>query len=286
MLSEKRLDEEMVDQLLGTPNTGSTLLKLTQKRPDNPAPSSSQSHSSPSTHDNTTPVHSAPALPVRSNSTASRPGLYAPSSSASHSSHDVFYTPGQGSTPMAGTTPTVERTGLNLSHDSATTVAPAATALRALTDPSRVTLPARPESDVMGNVELMADGRRVSQDSGTEESITDDSAALLSSSSRRESATTSEESPESHGNRSRSTTTTSHHGSRPPSRDRGIPASLSRSRAGSLSSAGHTLTRARSSSITLLREGAGAVQGAVRRARSGTTDGNAYSRMDGDSTRN
>jgi hypothetical protein len=64
-----------------------------------------------------------------------------------------------------------------------------------------------------------------------------------------------------------------------------MTAAVNRSRAGSASSVNHVLTRARSSSITLLREGAGAVQGVVRRARSGTVDGNAYAEIAGDSTR-
>ena len=64
-----------------------------------------------------------------------------------------------------------------------------------------------------------------------------------------------------------------------------IVAAVGRSRAGSTASANHVIIRARSSSITLLRESAGAVQGVVRRARSGTVDGNAYDKIEGDDTR-
>lgn len=282
----RKMDEDTMEELLGTPTTGSTLLKISQTRPANPGPPSSQAHSSPSSHDHpATPSHPGPLIPVRTSSNTSDAGLYAPSSQASQSSHDVFYTPMQGNTPQVGMTPTAEYPGMSVVQSSLATPTPSSAALRGLIDPSRATLPARPESDVMGNQETLEDPPRISHESGTEGSVTDDSAALLSRSSRRESEATSEGAPDSARSRSQSTTSPGHGGSRPPSRDRAVSAAFSRSRAGSLGTVGQTLTRARSSSITLLREGAGTVQGVVRRARSGTVDGRPYDPVDGDTTR-
>jgi hypothetical protein len=280
MMSEKRLSEGVVDKLFGTPTTGSTMLKLSQARPHNPAPSSSQTYSLPSDQDLSSQGKAGPTVPYRTNSQRSN-ALYAPSSQASQSSHDVFYTPAQGNTPQVGMTPTTERTGMNLGAVSQSTIGGAPIALRSMSDPSRATLPARPESDALG------EQPRVSQDSGTEESITDDSAALLSSSSSgRESSAATVGSESLTRGRSRSITSASQ-GGRPTSRDRGASGILGRSRTGSLSSVGQTLTRARSSSINILRGGSGTVQGAVRRVRSGTVgDVNGYNRVsDDDGTR-
>jgi len=147
-------------------------------------------------------------------------------------------------------------------------------------DPSRGTLPARPESGIMGDQELLSINRLSQMSAGSDESITDDSAALLSASSRRGSEATTTTGEES-GRPSRSSSTASQqHGSRRSSVSR-IVAAVGRSRAGSTASGIHVITRARSSSITLLRESAGAVQGVVRRARSGTVDGNSYGRIEG-----
>lgn len=284
--SEKPLTEEAVDELLGTPTTSSTLLKMSQARPANPAPSSSQSHSSPSNHDHTTPNRQALHEPVRTTSNHSGAGLYAPSSHASQSTQDVFYTPMQSTTPQPGSTPMTERSAMNLNNESRVTLVPGSGPLRSLADPSRATLPARPESDVMGNQELLTDPRRHSQASSTEESVTDDSAALLSSSSRRGSEATTDVSPALSRANSHSTSSAGQAESRSPSRNHTVSAILSRSRSASLSNVGHNLTRARSSSITLLKEGSDAVQGVVRRARSGTVGGgNGYSRMEGDFSR-
>jgi hypothetical protein len=269
----KALSEQEVDEWLGTPTTGSTLLRLAQARPGNPEPPSSQSQSSPSVVDQTTPQRQPVAMRTTSNLTVN--GVYATGSQASHSSHDIFYTPAQGNTPMT------ERTMSILGR--ATT--PTQAGLRP--NPSHGTLPARPESDVMGNQELLSDpnDKRASQMSGvSDESITDDSAALLSASSRRESQITSTtETGRGSPSRSNSIASQNHPSSRRSSVSRTMTAAVNRS--GSASSVNHVLTRARSSSITLLREGAGAVQGVVRRARSGTVDGNAYSHIEGDATR-
>lgn len=133
----------------------------------------------------------------------------------------------------------------------------------------------------MGSSELLSDQNRMSQlSAGSDESITDDSAALLTTSRRGSEATTT--TGTGSGTPSRSNSTVSQHqASRRSSASRVVNA-VNRSRAGSTASAGQVITRARSSSITLLREGAGAVQGVVRRARSGTVDGNAYNQIDGD----
>lgn len=275
-MTEKKLTEGTVDEMFGTPTTRSTMLKPSQTRPQNPAPSSYQSHSLPPDQGLSTTTMLGSTVPIRTNSQRSA-ALYAPSSQASQSSHDVFYTPAPSNTPQVGMTPTTERTGMNLGNVSQSTINAMPAPLRSLSDPSRATLPARPESDALG------DQPRLSQDSGTEESVTDDSAGLLSSSSRRESSATTDGSTSLMRDRSQSTSSASHGGSRPPSRDRNISAVLSRSRTGSLSSVGQTLTRARSSSINILREGSGAVQGAVRRVRSGTVgDGNGYNRVSDD----
>jgi hypothetical protein len=272
----RAISEGAVDDWLGTPKTGSTLLKINHTRPENPGPPSSQSKSN-STHDDgqTTPVQRPQLVPMRTASNLSVSGFY-PSSQASHSSHDIFYTPATGNTPVA------ERTlpilGLGIQQ-------PASQGIRNMLDPSRGTLPARPESDVMGNQELLTTNRMSQLSAGSDESITDDSAALLSASSRRGSEATTTTGEES-GTRSRSNSTVSQpHGSRRSSVSRVIGA-VGRSRAGSTTSTGanKAVTRARSSSISLLRESAGAVQGVVRRARSGTVDG-AYEEIDGDGAR-
>lgn len=276
MMTEKKLTEGAVDELLGTPTSGSPFLGSSQARPGNPAPSSSRSNSLPFQQNVTSQGKLETNGPVRTNSQRSD-ALYAPSSHASQSSHNVFYTPAQGNTPRVGMTPSTERAGMSLGTVSQSTIGILPAPLRTLSDQrSRGTLPARPESDALG------DQISISQDSGTEESITDDSAALLSS-SRESSATISDGSNSLKRDRSQSTTS----GSRPPSISRGSTAVLSRSRTGSLSSVGQTLTRARSSSINILREGSGAVSGAVRRVRSGTvSDGNGYNRVsDDDGTR-
>lgn len=274
-MTEKKLTEGAVDELLGTPTSLSTMLKLSQTRPQNPAPSSSQSNSLPLNQALDNHDRLGPTGPIRTNSQRST-ALYAPSSQASQSSHDVFYTPAQSNTPQVGMTPSTERTGMNLAAVSQSTIGVLPAPFRNLSDPSRATLPARPESDALG------DQPRLSQDSGTE-SITDDSAGLLSSSSIRESSGTTDGSTSLMRGRSQSTSSASHGRSRPPSRDRVVSAVLSRSRTGSLSSVGQTLTRARSSSINILREGSGAVSGAVRRVRSGTVgDGNGYNSVSDD----
>jgi hypothetical protein len=273
----KVLSEDAVDDWLGTPNTGSTQMKLQQQQPENPHPSSSQSHSSPSTLEQ---VKSGPRInaAMRTSSNLSVSGYYTAGSQASHSSHDVFYTPASGNTPM------FERAMPDMASES--TLNASQLALRNMQDPSRRTLAARPESDVMGNLELLQDPHRNSQIStASDESIADDSAALLSTSSCRASEATSGELEPGIRSRSNSTTPPSQPSSRRSSVSRILPGAFDRSRAGSVTSGSHVLTRARSSSITLLREGAGAVQGVVRRARSGTVDGNAYGRIEGDETR-
>lgn len=272
----KAISEGAVDNWLGTPKTGSTLVKSNQTRPDNPGRPSSQSQSSPSTHDHTTPTQRPQLVPMRTTSNLSVNGVY-PSSQTSHSSHDIFYTPATGNTPV------VERTLpiLGLANQQP------GTQIRNMLDPSHGTLPARPESEIMGDQELLTTNRMSQMSTGSDESVTDDSAALLSSSSRRGSEVTNTTgNGEESSTPSRSNSTTSHDplGSRRSSVSR-IVSAVGRSRAGSTASANHVLTRARSSSITLLRESAGAVQGAVRRARSGTVDGNAYDRIEGNEAR-
>jgi hypothetical protein len=268
----RAISEGAVDDWLGTPKTASTLLKTQQARPKNPGPPSSNSNS---TQNQTTPIQRPLLVPMRTTSNLSVSGVY-PSSQASHSSHDIFYTPASGNTPV------VERTlpilGLGIQQ-------PASQGIRNMLDPSRGTLPARPESDVMGNgnQELLTTNRMSQLSAGSDESITDDSAALLSASSRRGSEATTTTCDES-GPSSRPDSITQDPGSRRSSVSRMV-AAVGRSRAGSTASANHVITRARSSSITLLRESAGAVQGVVRRARSGTVDGNAYNKIEGDDTR-
>lgn len=271
----RAISEGAIDEWLGTPKRDSTLLKLNQARPDNPGPPSSQSQSSPSNNDHVTPMQRPQLLPMRTTSNLSVSGVYPTGSQASHSSHDIFYTPAQGNTPMS------ERTlpilGLGIQQ-------PASGGIRTMLDPSRGTLPARPESDVMGNQELLSTNRMSQLAAGSDESITDESAALLSASSRRGSEATTTTGDDS-GTHSRSNSTVSRDvGSRRSSVSR-IVAAVGRSRAGSTASGHHVITRARSSSITLLRESTGAVPGVVRRARSGTVDGNAYNKIEGDSTR-
>lgn len=271
IMTEKKMTEGVMDEVVGTPKTGSPFLGTSQARPDNPAPPSFRAGSLLLEQNTTSQSKLGPNAPVRTNSQRSD-ALYAPSSHASQSSHDAFYTPYQGNTPQVGMTPTTERTGMNLDTVSQSTIGGLPGPLRTLSDPSRATLPARPESDALGNQ------KRMSQESGTEESVSDDSAALLSS-RRESSATNSDGSNSITKDRSQSTTS----GSRPPSRERGGMGVLSRSRTGSLNSVGQTLTRARSSSINILREGSGAVSGAVRRVRSGTVgDGNVYNRVSDD----
>jgi hypothetical protein len=268
----RAISEGAVDEWLGTPKTGSTLLKTHQARPENPGPPSSNSNS---TQNQTTPIQRPLLVPMRTTSNLSVSGVY-PSSQASHSSHDIFYTPASGNTPV------VERKlpilGLGIQQ-------PASQGIRNMLDPSRGTLPARPESDVMGNgnQELLTTNRMSQLSVGSDESITDDSAALLSASSRRGSEATTTTGDES-GTSSRPDSISQDPGSRRSSVSRMV-AAVGRSRAGSTASANHVITRARSSSITLLRESAGAVQGVVRRARSGTVDGNAYNKIEGDDTR-
>lgn len=271
-LKARAVSEGAVDDWLGTPKTGSTLMKTNQARPENPGPPSSKSNS---TQDQTTPVQRPLLVPMRTTSNLSASGVY-PNSQASHSSHDIFYTPASGNTPV------VERTlpilGLGIQQ-------PASHGIRNMLDPSRVTLPARPESDVMGNgdQELLTANRMSQLSAGSDESITDDSAALLSASSRRgsEAGTTT-------GDGSRTPSTPDLASQDPTSRRSSVSrivAAVGRSRAGSTASGNHVIIRARSSSITLLRESAGAVQGVVRRARSGTVDGHAYDEIEGDDTR-
>jgi hypothetical protein len=273
----KALTEGAVDEWLGTPTGGSTLMRLDGERPANPVPPSSQSYSIPSSQGQATATQ-RPSAGMRTTSNLSVSGYYTAGSQASHSSHDVFYT------PASGNTPTVERTMPIMDSRSTLTAPPIA--YRNMQDPSRGTLAARPESDVMGNQELLlSDPNRLSQVSvASDESITDDSAALLSSSSRRASEATS---GTENGtlSRSNSTASPSQPSSRRSSVSRVVGQLGNRSRAESVASGTHVLTRARSSSITLLREGAGAVQGVVRRARSGTVDENAYNRLEGDPTR-
>ena len=271
-LKARAVSEGAVDDWLGTPKTGSTLMKTNQARPENPGPPSSKSNS---TQDQTTSVQRPLLVPMRTTSNLSASGVY-PSSQASHSSHDIFYTPASGNTPV------VERTlpilGLGIQQ-------PGSRDIRNILDSSRGTLPARPESDVMGNgdQELLTTNRMSQMSAGSDESITDDSAALLSASSRRGSEATTTTGDES-GTSTRPDSISQDPGSRRSSVSR-IVTAIGRSRAGSTASANHVIIRARSSSITLLRESAGAVQGVVRRARSGTVDGNAYDEIEGDDTR-
>lgn len=266
----KALSENAVDDWLGTPKTGSTLMKMNQKRPENPIPPSDLSHSSPSTNDHATPTLNPKPVPMRTTSNLTVSGVYTTGSQASHSSHDIFYTPTQGNTPMFERTLPILGAGITAQNG-----------LRNMQDPSRGTLPARPESGVIGSSELLSDPNRMSQlSAGSDESITDDSVALLTTSRRGSEATTT--TGTGSGTPSRSNSTVSQHqASRRSSASRVVNA-VNRSRAGSTASAGQVITRARSSSITLLRESAGAVQGVVRRARSGTVDGNAYNQIDGD----
>ena len=268
-MKARAISEGAVDEWLGTPKTGSM---AHQPRPGNPGPPSSNSNS---TQNQTTPVQRPLLVSMRTTSNLSVSGVY-PSSQAPHSSHDIFYTPASGNTPV------VERTlpilGLGVQQT-------ASQGIRNMQDPSRGTLPAIPESDVMGNgnQELLSTNRMSQLSTGSDESITDDSAALLSASSRRGSEATTTTGDES-GTSSRPDSISQDPGSRRSSVSRMV-AAVGRSRAGSTASANHVITRARSSSITLLRESAGAVQGVVRRARSGTVDGNAYNKIEGDDVR-